>query len=112
MTLETTQKVPLTFWEDGSIRLRGTRLLLDMIVGAHQRGDCPEEIFEAFPSNEYTVADIYAVLAYYLSHKEKIDNHLAKREAKAEAIWGKIESDPIHQDRINELKKYRKNPQV
>ena len=107
MTLETTQKVPLTFWKDGSIRLKGTRLLLDIVIGAHQRGDCPEEIFEAFPSNEYTVADIYAVLAYYLSHKDKMDNHLAKRKNKAEAIWKKIESDPKHIGRVAELKKYR-----
>lgn len=111
MTLETTQKIPLTFWEDGTIRLKGTRLLLDMIVGAHQRGDCPEEIFEAFPSNKYNVADIYAVIAYYLSHKEKIDNHLAKRKNKAKAIWEKTESDPKHQERIAELKGYRKNSQ-
>lgn len=108
MTLETTQKVPLVFWKDGSIRLKGTRLLLDMIVGAHQRGDCPEEIYEAFPSDEYTVADIYAVLAYYLSHKAKINNHLAKRKDKAEAIWEKIESDPKHHARIKELKHHIK----
>lgn len=110
MTLETTQKIPLTFCEDGTIRVAGTRLLLEMIVGAHQRGECPEEIFDAFPSNEYTVADIYAVIAYYLSHKDKIDNHLAKRKTKAEAIWKKIESDPKHRERIAELKRFRENP--
>ncbi len=105
MTIETTQKVPLTFQEDGTIRLKGTRLLLDMIIGAHQRGDCPEDIFDAFPSNKYTVADIYAVIAYYLSHKVKIDNHLAKRKIKAEAVWKMIESDSKHKARIAELKK-------
>ncbi|MEO7674236.1 MAG: DUF433 domain-containing protein [Pyrinomonadaceae bacterium] len=111
MTLETTQKVPLTFWKDGSIRLKGTRLLLDTVIGAHQRGDCPEEIFEAFPSNEYTVADIYAVLAYYLSHKVKVDNHLTKRKNKAEAIWKKIESAPKHIGRVAELKRLRETSQ-
>jgi len=105
MTIETTQTVPLSFWKDGTIRIKGTRLLLDMIVGAHNRGECPEEIFEAFPSDEYTVADIYSVIAYYLSHKVKIDAHLSKRKAKAEAIWKKIESDPKHNARIAELKK-------
>lgn len=48
MTLETTQKVPLSLWQDGSIRVKGTRLLVDMIVEAHNRGECPEEIFESF----------------------------------------------------------------
>jgi uncharacterized protein (DUF433 family) len=107
MTLETTQTVPLTFWKDGTIRIKGTRLLLDMIVGAHNRGECPEEIFESFPSDEYTVADIYAVIAYYLSHKAKIDNHLAMNTKKAEAIWKKIESDPKQKARIAELKRFR-----
>ena len=104
MTLETTQKVPLTFWEDGSIRLKGTRLLLDMIVGAHQRGDCPEEIFEAFPSSKYTVADIYAVIAYYLTHKPEIDKYLAKQENDAREIREKIESMPGYRERSDELR--------
>ena len=104
MTLETTQKVPLTFWKDGSIRLKGTRLLLDTIIGAHQRGDCPEEIFEAFPSNEYKVADIYSVLAYYLSNREKIEKYLAKRQKEADEFWKQIESDPKHQAQRKELR--------
>lgn len=109
MTIETTQTVPLSFWKDGTIRIKGTRLLLDMIVGAHNRGECPEEIFKSFPSDGYTIADIYAVIAYYLSHKTKIDNHLAERTKNADAIWKKIESDPKHKTRIAELKRFRDN---
>lgn len=104
MILETTQKVPLTVWEDGTIRVKGTRLLIDMIVGAHKRGECPEEIFESFPSDIYTVADIYSIIAYYLTHKEKIDKYLAKREKEAEKIWKEIESDPKYQARTKELR--------
>jgi uncharacterized protein (DUF433 family) len=108
MTLETTQKVPLTLWEDGSIRVKGTRLLLDMIVNAHKRGECPEEIFESFPSNEYTIADIYSIIAYYLTHKDKIEKYLAKREKEAEEFWRTIESDKKYQSRIDEFKKLKK----
>ncbi len=109
MILDTTQTVPLTLWDDGSIRVKGTRLLIDMIVGAHNRGECPEEIFESFPSEVYTVADIYSIIGYYLQNKSKIDNYLVKREKEAEKIWKKIESDPKYQSRVNELKEYRKN---
>lgn len=108
MTLETTQTVPLTLWEDGTIRVKGTRLLIDMIVEAHNRGECPEEIFESFPSEYYTVADIYSVIAYYLSNKAKIDKHLALKTKNAEIVWKKIESDPKYQARIAELKELRK----
>ncbi len=108
MIIQTIQKIPLTLWKDGTIRVKGTRLLIDMIVDAHQRGECPEAIFESFPSKDYTVADIYSIIAYYLQNKSKIDKYLAKREREAEKIWGKIESEPQYQARINEFKKLRK----
>ena len=107
MTIQTTQTVPLTLWEDGTIRVKDTRLLIDMIVGAHNRGMCPEDIFDSFPSDIYTVADIYSVIAYYLQNKSKIDKYLAKREKDAEKFWAKIETDEKYQARISEFKKRR-----
>lgn len=104
MILETTQKVPLTVWEDGTIRVKNTRLLIDMVVGAHNRGVCPEEIFESFPSDDYTIADIYLVIAYYLSHKSKIDKYLAEREKEAEKIWKEIEAMPDYKENRAKLK--------
>ena len=105
MTLETTQTIPLTLWKDGTIRVKGSRLLLDMIVNAHNRGECPEAIAEAFPSA--TVAEIYLIIAYYLNHKPKIDKYLVKREKEAEEIRRKIEADPKHQARIKEFLRFR-----
>ncbi|MGI8640008.1 MAG: DUF433 domain-containing protein [Pyrinomonadaceae bacterium] len=104
MTIETTQKVPLTLWKDGSIRVKGTRLLIDMIINAHKRGSSPEEIFDAFPSNEYTVADIYSIISYYLTHQSKIDNYLAEREKEAEQFWEKFETDAKYQKRTKEFR--------
>ncbi len=107
MILETTQKIPLTLWKDGTIRVKGTRLMIDMIVNSHNRGECPEAIFESFPSNDYSVADIYLVIAYYLSHKSKIDKYIANREKEAEKFWEKVEADPKYQARINEFLKIK-----
>jgi uncharacterized protein (DUF433 family) len=104
MTIETIQKVPLTIWKDGTIRVKGTRLLIDMIVGAHNRGECPEEIFESFPSEQYTVADFYSIIAYYLRNKTKIDKYLAGREEKARKIRQEIKSDPKHQAETKQLR--------
>lgn len=108
MILETTQKIPLTLWKDGSIRVKGTRLLIDMIVNAHNRGMCPEEIFDSFPSDEYTVADIYSIISYYLKNKTKIDNYLAKREKEAEKFWKTLENKEDYQLRIEEFKESKK----
>lgn len=105
MTLDAVQTVPLTQWEDGSIRVGDTRLLVDIVIYAHKRGLCPEEIFQSFPSSAYTVADIYAVIAYYLSHKTEIDSYLARREKESEEVWKKIESDPKHLAFRSELKR-------
>ncbi len=104
MTLETEQKAPLTIWQDGSIRVKGTRLPIDRIVYAYKNGDSPEEIFDSFPSNIYTVADIYLIIAYYLQNKEKIEKYLAKREEEANKIREEIESVPGYQERREELR--------
>lgn len=105
ITLEATQKVPLTLWDDGSIRVKSTRLLVDMVIDAHNRGQCPEEIFDSFPSKLYTVADIYSIIAYYLTNKKKIDRYMAKREKEAESLWKVIEADPRSQEQRRQLQK-------
>ena len=105
MIIETTQTVPLTLWKDGSIRVKGTRLLLDMIVNAYRRGECPEEIFDSFPSKEYTVADIYSIIAYYLTHKDKIEKYLAKREKEGEKIREQIEAMPGYSEKREEMRR-------
>ncbi|MGI8669738.1 MAG: DUF433 domain-containing protein [Aridibacter sp.] len=114
--IETTQKVPLTVWKDGSIRVKGTRLLIDMIINAHKNGECPEEIFESFPSNVYTVADIYSIVAYYLKNKERFEKYLAKREKEAIEIKKSIEAtanyDENRQQLIEKLSKIKQEKDI
>lgn len=105
MTLETIQNVPLTIWQDGSIRVKGTRLPIERIVYAYKNGECPEEIFDSYPSNVYTVADIYLVIAYYLQNKEKIEKYIARREEEARKIREEIESAPDYKEKRAELRK-------
>jgi|SRR5882757_8688545 len=101
MTLDTTQTVPLTLWKDGSIRVKGTRLLLDMIVNAHNRGEIPEDIADAFPAA--SVANVYAIIAYYLNNKKKIDKYLKQQEKDAIEIGKRLESLPGYKERQREL---------
>lgn len=105
ITLETTQTVPLTLSEDGGIRVKGTRLLIDTIIGAHKRGECPEEIFDSFPSEEYTVADVYSIIGYYLTHKDKIEKYLTQRKREGEEIMKQIECLPDYKEKRNQLRK-------
>lgn len=91
-------------WQDGTIRVKGTRFLIDIIVNAHNRGECPEEIYDSFPSDKYTIADIYLIIAYYLKNKRKIDNYLIKRTEEAGKIRKEIESIPGYKKRTENLR--------
>ena len=104
VTLETTQTIPLTPWKDGTIRVKGSRMLVDMIIYAYKNGECPEDIFDSFPSDVYSVADIYSIIAYYLSNKEKFEKYLAKREAHREKVKKEIESMPGYKEHSDELR--------
>ncbi|HEX6718588.1 MAG TPA: DUF433 domain-containing protein [Pyrinomonadaceae bacterium] len=94
------ETVPLAQWDDGSIRVGGTRITLDTIVHRFQVGDTPEEIQDGFPS--LTLAQINETIAWYLNHKEG-DEYLTERDREAEKILRELESDPENQARRKEL---------
>ncbi len=72
------EKPPIREDESGALRVGGTRVLLEMLVWAHKRGDTPEDIVEQYPS--LALADVYGVIAYYLRNKSAIEVYLAERE--------------------------------
>ena len=99
---ETTQNVPLTLTEDGTIRITGSRVSLESIVWQYEQGGGAEQIHKSFPSLK--LADIYAVISYYLNHREQVDEYLLDQEAKAEALRGDIEADPVYKSKLTQLR--------
>jgi len=95
ITLEATQTVPLTITEDGTIRIKGSRVSLDSIVYHFNLGATAEQIANKFPSLE--LADIYAAIAYYLNNRETVNGYLRQQEADGNAVQKQIESDPAYQ---------------
>lgn len=93
--------VPLVQWEDGSIRVQGTRLLLAMIVTSFQQGDTPDEINDSFPSA--SVPQIKAVIDWYLDNQAEADAYLDEYYAEGERLRLEIESTPEYQARRAEL---------
>jgi hypothetical protein len=60
------------------------------VIACHQQGDSPEAIhrrFDVLPLN-----DIYAVIAYYLSHRSEMDVYLERRALEGERIRQEIEA--------------------
>ncbi|MFW6097717.1 MAG: DUF433 domain-containing protein [Chloroflexota bacterium] len=78
MTKKPTEAIPLTVRDD-VILVGNTRVTLDTVVDSFQKGSTPEEIVYQYPS--LTLADVYAVLGYYLRHRDEVHQYLAQREA-------------------------------
>ncbi|MBI1787872.1 MAG: DUF433 domain-containing protein [Acidobacteria bacterium] len=65
---------PLQVDAHGVCRVAGTRVTLLTVIDAFQEGASPEEIYQEYPS--VPLADVYAVIAFYLSRSEEIDSYL------------------------------------
>jgi uncharacterized protein (DUF433 family) len=70
--LPTPVVIPLATDAHGAIRVRDTRVLLDVIIVAFQAGATPEDIAQQFPS--VALPDVYLIIAHYLTHAAEIDS--------------------------------------
>ena len=69
--------IPLALDAGGVYRIGATRVTLDLVVRAFNRGETPEEIAQKFPSLE--LVDVYQVIGYYLRHGEELEQYLERR---------------------------------
>ena len=90
ITVETTQAIPLTIWEDGSIRVTGSRVTLDSIVHEFKLGATAEQVLHSFPS--VSLREIYGAIFYYLNNTEDVEEYFRQREKGAEETRRFIES--------------------
>jgi len=83
-------KVPLEADATGVVRISGTRVSLDSVVGAFKTGSTSEEIVLQFPVLE--LSDVYAVIGFYLKQQAEVEQYLAQQVAGAESIRQNIET--------------------
>ena len=93
--------IPLNYDHRGTIRVKGSRVTLDTLVGCMQMGDTREEIHEGFPS--VTLAQINTILDWYLDNQVVADKYLREQEAEGDRIRKRIESEPEYIARRKEL---------
>ncbi|MEJ7710132.1 MAG: DUF433 domain-containing protein [Pyrinomonadaceae bacterium] len=79
--LETEQNVPLIQWEDGTVRVNGSRVPLDSILYHFKLGATAESIQDSFPS--LTLREIYGAIFYYLEHIEAVEEYLRQQHQAA-----------------------------
>jgi uncharacterized protein (DUF433 family) len=84
------QPPPLTVLESGVIRIAETRVTLDTVIGAFLDGETAEQIAQDYPI--LSLADVYAVINYYLHDKPAVDAYLAEREERREATRREMEA--------------------
>lgn len=77
-----TEAPPLQTDESGTVRVGGTRLRLDTVIGYYNQGHTAADLVDCFPP--LSLADAHAVIAYYLRHRDDVDAYLRERAEQAE----------------------------
>lgn len=85
-----TEAPPLRRDTSGALRVGNSRVLLELVIRAFQDGATPETIAQRYPTA--ALADVYAVIAYYLRHREDIEAYLVERNQRAHEVRQRVES--------------------
>ncbi len=92
--------VPLTRLENGVYRVTDTRIPLERIVECYQEGMTPEDIVRDFDT--LRLPDVYAVISYYLDHKNAVEEYMREQEEEAEALRRMIEANQPQRPGLSE----------
>ncbi len=82
---------PLRIDEGGAVRVGKSRVSLDLVVAQYENGMTPKNIIRAYDA--LALADVHAVIAYYLRHKNEVVAYLKRRQDEADALRAKIEAE-------------------
>jgi uncharacterized protein (DUF433 family) len=93
---------------EGGYWITGTRISLDSIVYAFQRGAAPETIKRNFPT--LTLEEIFGAITFYLANEKEIDDYLQQSEiefaAQADQRREQLRKEkPDLMNRLEELKR-------
>lgn len=83
-----TVAVPLSEDPPGVFRVGKSRVLLELVLRAFQRGESPEGIVRCYRS--LALADVYAVISRYLANPAPFDDYLRRCDQEAEAVDRKL----------------------
>lgn len=99
------EPIPLVVDADGVARVGGTRVTLDTIIRAFRRGESAEWIAESYSALD--LADIYAVITYYLRHEDDVQRYLGQRQRRVDDAHELIEATADRQALRERLRAHR-----
>jgi uncharacterized protein (DUF433 family) len=82
--------VPLSMDHAGVLRVSGTRVSLDSVIFAFNEGSTPEEIAQQYTT--LNLADIYAIISYYLQNQDEVVEYLERRKMQRAEVKEEVES--------------------
>jgi uncharacterized protein (DUF433 family) len=85
-----TLSIPLHEEPPGVLRVGKSRVLLELVIRAFQRGQTPESIVQSYDT--LGLSDVYAVVSYYLADPALFDEYLRHCDEKAEAVRRRLEA--------------------
>jgi uncharacterized protein (DUF433 family) len=105
---EVLDAIPLAEDGNGVYRVGGTRVTLDLVVRAFNRGATAEEIVQDFPT--LRLPDVYQVIGYYLKHSAELTPYFERREREEAELLGSHKDEWNPQGLRERLLARRKNP--
>src|SRR5687767_15876345 len=88
---------PLRVDRGGAVRVGNSRVSLDLVVEQYENGMTPEDMVRAYDT--LVLADVHAVIAYYLRHRDEVRDYLKRRADEAEALRAMIEAERLRVSR-------------
>ena len=87
---------PLHLGDGGVLLIGKTRVPVDTVIGAFLDGDSAETIADCF--DVLALSEVYAVIAFYLAHREQVDFYLKERHEASLELRQHIESQPGYRE--------------
>lgn len=84
-----TEAPPIRQDETGTLRVGNSRVLLELVILEFQDGATPEMIVQQYDT--LALSDVYAVIGYYLRHREEIQSYLDERQQRGRDVRSRIE---------------------
>jgi len=85
---------------EGLWRVATTRVSVDSIIHAFWRGATPEQIVQDYDA--LTLAQVYGVLHYYLTHRRAVDAYLKRQDRLDKKLRGELGTE--HREFLTSLR--------
>ncbi len=103
------QEIPLEVDSNGVVHVAGTRVTLDSVVAVFEQGATAEQIVQEFDTLK--LADVYAVIVYYLRHGSEVESYLQRRTHERETVRRECEARFGDTKGVRERLLKRRSPQ-